>query len=113
MKRFCEQDTISQVRFLGSSVSSLLSDIKTSGAENFASTSGKLSALQQSLSDAEKSTKEYHGSLTKTISLLQKESGGEHKEIVLALMMHGRKLPVCWKRDFQDWNHSWIRNMAD
>ncbi|MDE5699342.1 MAG: hypothetical protein K2I96_18365 [Lachnospiraceae bacterium] len=79
------QDTISQVRSLGSSVSSLLSDIKTSGAENFASASGKLSALQQSLSEAEKSTKEYHDSLTKTISLLQKESGGEHKEIVLAL----------------------------
>lgn len=79
------QDTISQVRSLGSSVSSLLSDMKTSGAENFASASEKLSALQQSLSEAEKSTKEYHDSLTKTISLLQKESGGEHKEIMLAL----------------------------
>lgn len=79
------QDTISQVRSLGSSVSSLLSDMKTSGAENFASASEKLSALQQSLSEAEKSTKEYHDSLTETISLLQKESGEEHKEIVLAL----------------------------
>ena len=79
------QDTISQIRSLGSSVSSLLSDIKTTGAESFASASEMLSGLQQSLSEAEKSTKKYHDSLTKTINLLQKESGEEHKELVLAL----------------------------
>ena len=79
------QDTISQLRSLGSSVSSLLSDIKTTGAENFLSASEKLSSLQQSLSEAEKSTREYHDSLTKTINLLQKESGEGYKELVQVL----------------------------
>lgn len=79
------QDTISQVRSLGSLVSSLLSDIKTTGAENFASASEMLSGLQQSMSEAEKSTKEYHDSLTKTINLLQKEGAEEHKELIQVL----------------------------
>lgn len=79
------QDTISQVRSLSSSVTLLLSDIKTSGAENFALASEKLSGLQQALSEAEKSTKEYHDSLTKTINLLQKEGAEEHKELIQAL----------------------------
>jgi len=79
------QDTISQVRSLGLSVSSLLSDIKTTGAENFASASEMLSGLQQSMSEAEKSTKEYHDSLTKTINLLQKEGAEEHKELIQVL----------------------------
>lgn len=79
------QETISQIRFLSSSVSSLLSDLKTSGAENFASASERLSGLQEALSQAEKNTKEYHDSLTKAINLLQQENGEEHKELVQAL----------------------------
>lgn len=79
------QETVSQIRALSSSVSSLLSGIKASEAGNSASVSEKLSGLQEALSTAEKNTKEYHDSLTKTINLLQKENADEHKELIQAL----------------------------
>lgn len=97
-----QQEVKSQITALDASVSSALSDIRAENKKDFTSAFEKINALQESLQEAEESTREYYSSLENMVLLLQEEGKEEHRELAEALAGAKEEISILLNNGFSD-----------
>ena len=108
-----QKEVKTQIDTVNASITGILSDIKAANENSFLNTFEKLTKLQDTLAQAEKTTETYYKSLSELIKLLQEEDKAEHAELLETLLTAQKEISDLMADDFAALNVRLDEDIAD
>lgn len=108
-----QKEVKTQIDTVNASITGILSDIKAANENSFLNAFEKLTKLQDTLAQAEKTTETYYKSLSELIKLLQEEDKAEHAELLETLLTAQKEISDLMADDFASLNVRLDEDIAD
>lgn len=108
-----QKEIRTQIDGVNASITDILSDIKAANSNSFLNTFEKLTKLQDTLAQAEKTTGTYYKSLTELVTLFQEENKAEHAELLETLLAAQDEISDLMADNFASLNVKLDEDIAD